>query len=755
MKKILALSLAVLGFSSLVSQVVVVRELAMSFYANEFFIGWVLFCWLLSTAVGTIWASRISGGSEKFFRWLAVCHVLSAFLFPLTLALIRSGKPLLGTPAGALPELFPSLLYSLAALTPLCALFGAQFAVAVRSGAFGATGEAAAREAGRAYLWECLGFIAGGIVFSFWLVFMNEFRVAAILAVLNLIAAFFMLFFSGGQKIFRWIALMTAVAFPVWVLMNSVSLQQRTSQLRFPNEALVWTQNTIHGNVSVTRLGSQYHFYQSGLLVGADREDLASEYLVHFPMLAHPRPLKVLLLGTAFNGPLQQVLKHGPEEVRVVEIDPELLKIAAGFLPEDLRAVLRDRRVQLTARDPRDFLKNDDERFDVIIANFPDPASVLVNRNYTEEFFRLVRAHLLPGGVFATHMTFEANALTPEQERLGTSVYATLGQVFPSVRALPEDTLFFLASAQKGWSLDAREMTARLSERGIRPDFVTGEQIRYRLTNDRVERVETAFRNSLWKTKNTDLRPRACYFEFLRWIGQFNPPAGQAFFFLTSIPFPVIFILGLILTVLAAASFRRAPGGTRKLALASMGTFGFSVMAFEITLSYLFQAVFGDLYYRLAWVIAAFMAGSVAGTRTALTLKVRNWFSLPALHGMNAAFFFFLAWGCAKLLGGDVSFGGGFQAFFLGVAFLAGSMAGAAFPLANRLCFGSGERDRGGSVYAADLRGSALGALLAAAFLVPIWGVSNTLILLGAVNGLLALGVLFISGEKAEKGILR
>ncbi|MFA5167578.1 MAG: hypothetical protein WC530_03505 [Candidatus Omnitrophota bacterium] len=745
MRKLFFISVLVLGFSSLISQVVVIRELAMSFYANEFFIGWILFCWLLGTAAGSTLGSRLCRDAKKAFRLLAVCHVLTAFLFPLVVVLIRSGKLILGTPAGALPELFPSLLYSFAVLVPLCGVLGMQFVVAARGQVSQALEREPARAVGRAYFGECLGFIAGGAVFSFALIFVNEFRVAALLAVLNLAVAcgvFYALF--GKKKMIRWFLALAAILFPAWLFLNSVSLQQWTSQWRFPNETLVRTENTVHGNVSVTRLGPQYNFYQSGLLLGADREDLASEYLVHFPMLAHPAPQKVLLLGTGFNGPLQQILKHSPREVRAVELDPELLKITRGFLPEDLQATLRDPRVRLWAADPRDFLRFENEKFDVIIANFPDPASVLVNRNYTEQFFRSVRSHLFAGGMFATHITFAANTLTPELERLGSSVYATLNQVFPAVGVLPEDTLFFLASREDLPPLDPEEMVDRLSERKIKPDFVTADQIRYRLTNDRVERVTTAFRNAIWKTKNTDLRPRTCYFEFLRWLSQFNPGIAKTFFFLATPPFPVILAAGLF-GVLFLGVFAQGPRKRRrKLALVSMETAGFSLMAFEIVVIYLFQAAFGDLYYRLAWVIMTFMAGLGAGTWAALSLKkIPERFALAGLHTMNAAFFFLLVRICVRIFSKGSLLTQEYQYAFLGVALWAGFIAGAIFPFANRLYLAKGGKNRLGGVYAADLWGSALGALLTAGFFIPMWGVPQTLMFLGAANVFLLLLLLF------------
>ncbi len=745
MKKILILSFGILGFSSLISQVVVIRELAMSFYANEFFIGWILFCWLLGTAVGSALGSKFSLDVKKTFRSLAICHVLVALLFPLAIVLIRSGKLILGTPAGTLPELFPSLLYSFAVLVPLCGVLGAQFAVAARAQVSQWPKGEPASGVGRAYFLECLGFIVGGIVFSFVLIFANEFRVAAILAIFNLAVAWGIShIFVENPKRMRGLLALAVILFPAWLFMSSASLQQQTSQLRFPNETLVRTENTIHGNVSVTRLGPQYNFYQSGVLLGADREDLASEYLVHFPMLAHPHPQKVLLLGTGFNGPLQQILKHGPQEVRAVELDPELLKITTGFLPADLQATLLDPRARLEAQDPRDFLKSNGEKFDVIIANFPDPASVLINRNYTEQFFRSIRSHLLPGGVFATHITFAAETLTPELERLGSSIYATLSQVFPSVLVLPEDTLFFLARLGEASSFGFQGMIDRLSERKITPDFVTADQIRYRLTNDRVERVTTAFSNAIWKTKNTDLRPRTCYFMFLRWLRQFDPRITSVFFFLATVPFPVVLGVGLFGVLLFGIVTRKFKQRKRRVALLSMGTAGFSLMAFEIVVIYLFQAAFGDLYYRLAWVITVFMAGLGGGTWAALVLKkVPGRFGLAGIHVLNAAFFLLLIKVCAKLFSTGFFLGEEYQFAFLGMAFWGGLTAGAAFPFANRLYLGRGDRNRLGSVYAADLWGSALGALLTAGFFIPVWGVPQTLMLLGSLNVLLALLLLF------------
>jgi predicted membrane-bound spermidine synthase len=90
-------------------------------------------------------------------------------------------------------------------------------------------------------------------------------------------------------------------------------------------------------------------------------------------------------------------------------------------------------------------------------------------------------------------------------------------------------------------------------------------------------------------------------------------------------------------------------------------------------------------------------------------------------------------------------------AFWL-VALIAGCLGGAVYPLAIRLWQAGGEARQGdgkdarrsaaaGTLYGADLLGGCLGALLGAAFLVPVLGIPQTcaLVALAALAGLIAM----------------
>ena len=97
---------------------------------------------------------------------------------------------------------------------------------------------------------------------------------------------------------------------------------------------------------------------------------------------------------------------------------------------------------------------------------------------------------------------------------------------------------------------------------------------------------------------------------------------------------------------------------------------------------------------------------------------------------------------CALIFSGGSFPGEQYQFAFFGMALFGGFVAGAVFPFANRFFLSRNGEGRLGSVYAADLWGSAFGALVTAGFLIPIWGVLQTLMLLGALNCLLPLFLL-------------
>ncbi|MCM8776627.1 MAG: hypothetical protein NC930_09835, partial [Candidatus Omnitrophica bacterium] len=150
-----------------------------------------------------------------------------------------------------------------------------------------------------------------------------------------------------------------------------------------------------------------------------------------------------------------------------------------------------------------------------------------------------------------------------------------------------------------------------------------------------------------------------------------------------------------------------------------------------------FQIFYGNLYYRISWIVSAFMIGMgfgiTSGLRAAKASDVRG---LAKIH-LGISLYFWM------LVGLMVSFQKtGLQTtvfgevFFLGAAVLIGGLVGFEFPYANQL-FLAHEKEissKAGRMYAADLFGSSLGALLPGIFMIPVFGVLETIFVLAGVN---------------------
>lgn len=753
MRKALAFSFVALGVTSLVAQVVLVRELLIVFYGNEFFIGWTLFSWLVWTAAGALLGGRLLAGVRDPARAVAVCQVGAALLLPAAIVFIRASRALTGTLPGAMPDLLPAMLHSLLAMAPLCGMLGIQFVLGARAWKRTAGETDPGQTLGRAYALETAGFVVGGILFSYALVVMNEFRVAGLLGALNLLAAVLLgARCPGRSPVFRG-AVAAAAAGLLALFLFAGRVNHATSAWRYPGQILVESHNSIYGNLAVTSIGPQINFHENGFFLGTADERMASELLVHFPMLAHPDPQQVLLIGTGFNGALREILKHRPALVDHVELDPLWIELAKRHVAPAARAALDDPRVQTAFADGRFFFNRQSPAepaalYDIVLVNLPGPGTALINRFYSREFFRDVRQRLAPGGILAVRLAFSPDYLSPELNNLGASIDRTLRETFPSVAILPEYEILYLASDSA--APPAADLLARYEARGLANDFVVPPYVAYRMGTDRIGQVRAAFDSNGVAQVNRDGRPIACHYHFVHWLSTFHPRPATFVGRAGEIRWPGWAAVAALLAVLAARTARRRHA--HRIGAWAMGVGSFTLMGCELALLLAFQIFCGYLYYKIALILAALMLGMAVGTAWSAQSPGRAGpRTLAALHAVAAA--------CAAGIAGftwflaSKSFG---PSLWLEIAFLfwaaaIGGFVGVEFPVANRI-FLAGTEDprRAGVVYGVDLVGSCVAALAIGLWALPVLGMAATLLLLAVLNAGVALLCLRLARRAPE-----
>ncbi|MSP90211.1 MAG: polyamine aminopropyltransferase [Myxococcales bacterium] len=133
-----------------------------------------------------------------------------------------------------------------------------------------------------------------------------------------------------------------------------------------------------------------------------DRDESAyHEMLAHVPLLAHPHPRRVLIIGGGDGGTLREVLRH-PEVERAVlcDIDGEVIRVARQYFPQ-CAAALDDPRAEVVVGDGLAYVEQAARAgaaFDVILIDSTDPVDAAVEL-FTDAFYRHCAACLGPDGI--------------------------------------------------------------------------------------------------------------------------------------------------------------------------------------------------------------------------------------------------------------------------------------------------------------------------------------------------------------------
>ncbi|HEY6928766.1 MAG TPA: fused MFS/spermidine synthase, partial [Thermoanaerobaculia bacterium] len=148
--------------------------------------------------------------------------------------------------------------------------------------------------------------------------------------------------------------------------------------------------------------------------------------LGHLPMLLHPDPKDVFVLGLGTGVSAAAIARYPVRSIEIVDIEAAAKDATVAFAPEN-RNVLADPRVHLTVADGRNVLMSRRRSYDVIVSDPSDVWVAGVGSLLTREFYSIARSRLRPQGVMV--QWFHMHSLPPEQLKL---LVATFQSVFPN-----------------------------------------------------------------------------------------------------------------------------------------------------------------------------------------------------------------------------------------------------------------------------------------------------------------------------------
>lgn len=703
-------ALLITGLISILGQVVLLRELNVALYGVELIYILALGVWLFWTALGTLLGRKNLSPSS---RHIAALFFLFSITMVLDIALIRYSRILFGAIPGAYLSFPRQFLLIVMVLLPPGLLSGLLFAWTAKSYV------EPDKTLAVAYAIESVGGLAGGMISTGLMAWeISNFSAALLCSIVSAAAAGLMAK-SRKQKMSFPDFFAAGLALGLCVLLGQSScLDQNMTRWTHPD--LLESIDSPYGRITLTSLHNRVSIFENDALT-FETESTDAELFCHLSALQHPHPQNVLILGGGTEGLITEIIKHNPQHIDYVELNPLLLKAAMKHLPEEFQKPLRAPHVHIIFSDPRQYLRKA-HSYDLILVGMPEPTSGQSNRFYTHEFFQQCFQKLNPGGLMALRLRTAENLWTKPLTDRNAGIYSALRSVFPFVLFLPGSLNVVTASAMK-LPRTPDEMTERLEKKNLQTRFVSSRYIQYLFANDRFFSIQKI----LEKTNappNSDLRPVCYQFAFVIWLSKFFPRLAVIDLpHLTQKDFarPPFLFFWLILPVVFWVS-RAKPAFRRGLLVAVIALVG---MVLEIILLLYYQTTRGVLYQDLGLLLMSFMAGLALGAWT-----LHNAWPGQMSHKTRR-------YGVALITGGIILCAAiialikhqGDAAGLLPICWLLGLTG---FWVAGVFSYASlqnmpDQKRIISPLYAADLLGGCLGSLLAGLILIPLAGMELSL----------------------------
>jgi len=189
----------------------------------------------------------------------------------------------------------------------------------------------------------------------------------------------------------------------------------------------------------------EYILLNSGKGDASSRGDMPTQTLLaHLPLLFHPNPREIMVLGLASGITAGEALHYPIERLDIIEISKQVASASDFFIPWN-NQVLSNPRTELIIQDGRAHLELTNRTYDVIISEPSNPWMAGLASLFTKDFFLLAKNRLNEEGIFVQwihsyQMDWPTFAL----------VGRTFSQVFP--HSILVTTFPYSTSNLKAWS---------------------------------------------------------------------------------------------------------------------------------------------------------------------------------------------------------------------------------------------------------------------------------------------------------------
>ncbi len=751
-----------LGFTTLFTQVFLIREAGVWLRGNEFVVAAILAAWLMWAATGCVISFYITPG-KYCNKWIYPAWIASVIVSIIELILLRCFWACTGKLPGESINLSHAAILSIATTALPCLLSGFATGAAIKS-----LKDSGKKLVAYIYLPETIGALIAGVLITFFFIPLQHwwFSVAFLISI-----PLFLHLGRWGQRpsiaplrtlkrASLRILLIILFLIAAWKSNGFLEhLSQKTSS-RFLTGKIVLDIDSPRERFTVTTHDNESAFYINGRLTGSSMQRESAEEISWYSFFSAEKPETALLIGFPYNGLLREFLQKNFSEIIIPEPEKNLINKFSPFLsPEDSKA-LNSPHVKIVPEDCRTFLQtHKNSPHDIIVQNIGIPESYASSRLYSKEWFKIIAKHLAVNGTFTVVLPGSAGYVPDDLARILSRTIITMESVFKYVTIIPGSSTLLIASNTKKvpdrpdywlkkWRNYSADNSVKHNAAASIPPFIKGARgilnsnlwthtnnppahsvrrqphfsrwFNEALINDNLNKFRVAqFTNACVQFKflpaHKDLSPFLYGDALLYSEARFAGTTHKILSLLYSHDSTVMIILFIILILWAGTTYASGIANFPKAQIWFLMT-TFSAVGFigEMTLLVRFVIERGNLFYSIGLLFAGFMFGLAIATYTIEKSKTKNRLLLPAaiiILCLTLCAITFLPW---PVLPSHV------MIFSFVLNTICGLCVGTCFTmLAHRV---QNIKHGGIVLYAADLCGALIGGLLFSIIIPPVLG---------------------------------
>ncbi|MFC1776960.1 fused MFS/spermidine synthase [Pseudomonadota bacterium] len=438
LRYVLLLGFGTTGFAALLTQMAWIRALILVVGGSVYAFTITLASFLAGIGLGSLFFTRFLANPGNWLAnsWLKGRRVQAALLALLISLTLLLGLPLIGKLPGlflagyaaglhsnfALFQLFIFALCSSVIIMPTL-FMGILFPLVtvIWTPSVGLAG----RGVGAAYAINTagtiLGALLGGLLILPWLGVHYSIQMAAGLYFLVAVA-FWLISNADIRNVHKYAIIVSSTLFvmmiawliPAWdkmlmssgVFSNPDSIIKQSSgedwQHFFDEKELLYYGEGLDGIVAVINTGDNKALVINGKTDASSSFDLPTQVLFgQLPLALKPDAESALVIGLGSGiTPGTLATSESLRRLTILEISEKVIEASEFFKTENY-AVLADPRVSLVTADARNHLMASPELYDIIISEPSNPWITGISNLFTDEFFRLAKSRLNPGGIMA------------------------------------------------------------------------------------------------------------------------------------------------------------------------------------------------------------------------------------------------------------------------------------------------------------------------------------------------------------------